>query len=689
MGEYIVYSLEKPVNEAYSPLVARYRRSSCKRCISRKVACDGTEPCSRCRSADAKCEYGYMRRMPSKKRTKAKAANSESLKPFPLANSLGRCGVDIPAPGATAAAIKAVTKSGYPVKPSPIPLDPLTVAIQVLNSSNIYDIGGGVKPFLKGLEESNAAAADNDDTIDPKFLWDTLFSHLQHAIRQNTRVTSIPAATLYIRQVVQRSSSLKSEEEHVYNPFLVHSLLTIFVNQQTRIFRELYLQRIFRKLAANDISPFALNTMLAYGASMIREESIGFQVHQKVAMTYIERADDLLVQELERPSLDTPFLTTLMAAPWMIAKQDDRFMYYATLGRRMAIQLNFHLTDSTKKLLLMWDDAAAASSSSLSTSAKAATMAPPTVPSALPTSPPKDCATKHAVLSPNDELVKEYKRRSYWVIAIYDNVVSCLLGLPCNLTKEYAKVNAFDDSLIEQLLRCDPEHDHYPTVIPGISYTLCGSPYVTEFVSLIGEIAERRIQSQNESHMNITVYRALNRRLRAWYASLPAAYSLPRLPLDDGLISSNPVHYSALFTLHCNYHMVVIFINVYNWVAGPNIIRPEQDPECHRLGLESANFITKYCLPFFHRLPGQYHSAFVVSGIFAAAFKYGLSLRHMGTEDRIATVKKLDGCIAFLEKSAPYITYARVFIAQLQQIIAAALPSKISTTAPSCYISTT
>ncbi|KAJ1965701.1 hypothetical protein H4R35_007041 [Dimargaris xerosporica] len=667
MGEYIVYSLDKPVNEAYSPLVARYRRSSCKRCISRKVACDGAEPCSRCLSADAKCEYGYMRRMPSKKRTKTKAGTAKGPRPSPL----DQCGDNTPASGAVTTANSAVIRPVSLTKTPSIPQDPLTVAIQMLNSPNDCAIESEVKSSLAKLEEPNSNDSDN---VDSKFPWDTLFRHLQYAIHQNTRVTSIPAATLYIRQVVQRPSSLKSEEERVYSPFLVHSLLTIFVNQQTRIFRELYLQRIFRKLAANDISPFALNTILAYGASMIRDESIGFQVHQKVAMTYIERADDLLVQELERPSLDTPFLTTLMAAPWMIAKQDDRFMYYATLGRRMAIQLNFHLTDSTKNLSPMWDASAAAASSSFSEARTAGI--------ALSTPPCKAYATKYTLLSPNDELVKEYKRRSYWVIAIYDNVVSCLLGLPCNLTKEYAKVNAFDDSLIEQFLRCDPEHDHYPTVVPGISYTLCGSPYVTEFVSLIGEIAERRIQSQHESHLDIAVYRALNRRLRAWYTNLPAAYSLPRLPLDDIIITSNPVHYSALFTLHCNYHMVVIFINVYNWVAGPNIIRPEQDPECHRLGLESANFITQYCLPFFLRLPGQHQSAFVVSGIFAAAFKYGLSLRSMGVEDRIATVKKLDSCIAFLEKSAPYITYARVFIAQLQQIIAAALPAKVSTTTP-------
>ncbi|KAJ1968639.1 hypothetical protein H4R35_006370 [Dimargaris xerosporica] len=716
---------------------ALYRRGACDRCLARKIKCDGREPCAKCLSQAVACAYSFITRQPPK-RTRPRKLKNVTAPASATATATPSSASTAP----VAATTKTPTSNDHPV-PLPTPLlsvpgPPIVSSPATLQHSQALSV---VRAHSSGPAARSAAPTGTasvsltghiialiehlqlgDNTMDPTALSGLPFpntltparssdgsdSHYDESSpridpmsvdfllgRATSPVPSMPPSPipspLWYTQRAQvampnprSATQLQSQEEILYHPVLVHAIISTYVHQQTRIYRDLYLQRIYRKLQNNQISPLALNYILAYGLAitMMGKSKLPHAVRKQTGDYYIHRFDRLLMAAIDRPTLELPHLAFMIAAACMATKSTRLFTHYTSIGRELLLQMQFHLTDFSRHGPLPTNHPHPAATA-------------PT-PEFLGCSPVSDPGLAHHVMSveSDDELTREYKRRVFWDVLQYENMIHLLVGLPSSVNRQQSHVNAVDDRLVEAILRLPPEQDHYPVVIPGIRHTLSGYTPLTEFIFLIGEIADLRahvcplgtqylqvpVQSvqeyyaanPNDRNPIIHRYYSLNDRLRQWYDALPEAFALPEhLPLDDQLIHRYPVHYSSIFTLHSNYHMAVLFLNLYNWnlvnrqaASKPSpaptshyiptppgssarssgsdnphnpagllpkhhfpVFRPELDPVCHELGLTSAHLFTSQCLPFFQKLPQQYFSTPLLGSFATVALKYALYLR--------------------------------------------------------------
>ncbi|KAJ1972625.1 hypothetical protein H4R35_004569 [Dimargaris xerosporica] len=615
MSTYFVFSIDSPRTKPRPAPKPRYRRGTCKRCVALKTACDGREPCAKCKARRIPCEYGYMSRMSPKKDLKhlATKASSQTLTISTTSTTLVKTSTT---PPHTSPELHLAT----PLTPA-TSAEPLSPLASQFSPTPTTDLSGIINCLQHQLLQS--------------------YLELAVALDQPTAIpASIAATPLTNLSVARPAQGPELAEDQLYSPSLVRFLIAVFVNYQTRIFRDLYLERLYRKLAANKISPFALNCILAYGACLSRDQGVDASTRQRITGLYLDRADALLIGELERPSLDTPCLVSFLGAPSMTIMGDDRFMYYSGLARQLTMQLGFHLKRTTAHTL--WHKSQY--------------------------SPFVECGSSHCVEDAEDELVEEYKRRTFWSMAIYNATICCLMGTSCVLTSEYIDAEPVDDTLIQRILTCDPAHDPYPSIVPGLSNAICGYPYLTDYVMLSAEVTQLRVRAQQHDAVTIQDYYDLNGRLRAWYEHLPPHYHLPPLHHDHATFLEDPAHYSSLFSLHGNFHMTVIFLNVYNWNAGPDTIRPEQDQLCHQIAMESADFFTTRCLPFFRRLPCQYHTLFVVVNYFAVALKYALALPFLTSAQHHQTQELITEYLTLLSEFTTYATYSQVFVRMVKDI---------------------
>ncbi|KAJ1974057.1 hypothetical protein H4R35_003799 [Dimargaris xerosporica] len=602
MSQYIVFSLEPAGTDSYSPFGRRYRQSSCKRCRARKKGCDGREPCQKCVLANTACEYGFSKRMPTKRPG------------TPLLCS--------------------------PPRPSTIP--PVTVGTPTCcttpppdDSTDLHNVPGlalspvSVTPSAGWPDGPGAATHSSPILVEP------LVSFLEAAVRRNDPIVLRPETTTLTSVAVAQRVGLKSNEEQIYNPCLVISMVTIFVNQQTRIFRDLYLQRLYRKLKAGQIPPLTLNVLLAFAASVARSHDIDISTRKAAIMVYYERADKLLMGELDRPTIETPYLLLLMAGASMVVDCNETFVYYSGLSKRLLIQLNIHLADASTA------------------------EAPGTYTTTAPPPSPHDSLLE-------ESLVREYKRRVYWSIATHDNLISCLMGISSALTTEPSCVSPINDTLVEQILRCDPSKDHYPIVIPGINYTLMGYPYITKLATLIAKVSELRIQAQDNAAMDIAQYHRLNAELLHWYDALPSQYRLPDQCPGRQEIATQPIHYESLYSLHSYYYVTVILLNCYNLFLGSVGFHPEKDPTCLKAGFQAAEAFTAHCLPYYNSVSEQYHTLSTVAYVSIPVTMYVVSLTGTTPEERKKRMATINRYLAFLKRVQANCSHTDVFIRVLQ-----------------------
>ncbi|KAJ1973422.1 hypothetical protein H4R34_005083, partial [Dimargaris verticillata] len=719
---------------------ALYRRGACDRCLARKIKCDGKEPCAKCLSQAVACAYSFITRQPPK-RTRPRKLKTTTT---PVSPAAAVASTPSPASTGPVAAVTRAPANNGDLAPLSSPTPLLSVPGPSTESSlttlqhplalgvvRAYSSGPAVQPTtLTGTENdclTNHIIALierlqlDDDTMAPPALAGLPFPRLLTPAKDPEtsdpqydesspridpmsldfllgRATSpvhsmppspIPSPTWYTqwaRAVLpspRPAAQLQSQEELLYHPVLVHAIISTYVHQQTRIYRDLYLQRIYRKLRNNQISPLALNYILAYGLAitMMGKSKLPHAVRKQTGDYYIQRFDRLLMAAIDCPTLELPHLAFMIAAACMATKSTRMFTHYTSIGRELLLQMQFHLTDFSRHGPLPTSHPYPAASTA--------------TPGFMCDSPVGELGSVDYATSMDggDELTREYKRRVFWDVLQFENMIHLLVGLPSSVNRQQSHVNAVDDRLVEEILRLPPEQDHYPVVIPGIRHTLSGYTPLTEFIFLIGEIADLRahVYSPDTQYIQVPVqsiqeyyaanpndrnpiihrYYSLNDRLRQWYAALPEAFSLPEhLPLDNQLIQRYPVHYSSIFTLHSNYHMAVLFLNLYNWnlvnqhainkasavppmphtstpPGSPTrlpsdhrhvpadlrplppvpVFRPELDPVCHELGLTSAHFFTSQCLPFFQTLPQQYYSTPLLGSFATVALKYALYLR--------------------------------------------------------------
>ncbi|KAJ1973158.1 hypothetical protein H4R35_004261, partial [Dimargaris xerosporica] len=414
--------------------------------------------------------------------------------------------------------------------------------------------------------------------------------------------------TLYFTRISNSTITLKSEEELLYSPILVYSLITIFVNQQVRLYQKIYLERFYRKLHRQEISPLALNFILAYGSSItIKDQLFHAYMRKNVAQIYFNRFCQLVMKEIESPSLESAYIIFQIGSIYTTFKDNSGYAFYLDLGKSLMHQMKFHLVDH--------GDAR-------------------TNPMRLPQDYRESGTTND-----QDELLREYKRRAYWEISAFYNLINSMLGNPGTVGPNNVMVNAIDDRLLYKILHLPPEEDVYPPIIPGMRQTLCGYPGLTRFAYLSGEVANLRSRVRCEDpETALQYYFTLNEKLQSNYDELVHLYPLPLAVPKEADIAQRPIHYTSIYLVHTNYHATVIMLNIHNWsIVGPGasaapasqMFLPEQHPALHQRGLDAADFITRHCFLFFKVLSPKYYTPVVSGSCFVALYKYVDTLRHL------------------------------------------------------------
>ncbi|KAJ1982554.1 hypothetical protein H4R34_001662 [Dimargaris verticillata] len=414
--------------------------------------------------------------------------------------------------------------------------------------------------------------------------------------------------TLYFTRISNSTITLKSEEEILYSPILVYSLITIFVNQQVRLYQKIYLERFYRKLHRREISPLALNFILAYGSSItIKDQLFHAYMRKNVAQIYFNRFCQLVMKEIECPSLESAYIIFQIGSIYTTFKDNSGYAFYLDLGKSLMHQMKFHLVDH--------GDAR-------------------TNPMRLPQDYRESGKT-----NVRDELLREYKRRAYWEITAFYNLINSMLGNPGTVGQNNVMVNAIDDRLLFKILHLPPEEDVYPPIIPGMRQTLCGYPGLTRFAYLSGEVANLRSRVRCEDpEAALQYYFTLNEKLQSNHDELVHLYPLPLVVPNETDIAQRPIHYTSIYLVHTNYHATVIMLNIHNWsIVGPGasaasagqMFLPEQHPVLHQRGLDAADFITRHCFLFFKVLSPKYYTPVVSGSCFVALYKYVDTLRHL------------------------------------------------------------
>ncbi|KAJ1978375.1 hypothetical protein H4R35_001929 [Dimargaris xerosporica] len=631
MAQFSVFSLDLPKGDGYAEIGRRYRRGSCKRCMHRRKACDGKEPCAKCQLAGVACEYGFIKRKPPTKRktVPVRPPASSSKSTTTSSNQLST-------------ALAAQTQDG--------------LAALEISPSSVVAKGAArkTKGPHQGKDKPNAALCSDSAPNHPQgppVTLGALLNYLRATYQARDASFAVP-----IPQVSTMSLSRanpKSEEEQIYHPLLVVSLMAVFVDRQIRLWRKLQLQRLHRKLLKGTLSPFTLNAILTLGASLARFNHNDLQARMGAIKTYFDRVDAHLPRELEHPSLECPYLLSLLSGIAKVVRVDEKFLYYSGLAKNLMLQFNMHTVDSPTYMA----DAAPPVSAAGTLSTVATTIqAQPHYASPAVT---------------DNELTKEFKRRVFWTIATYDNLLACMLGLPPGLKTGTYWVKPINDSLLEQLLKCDPRDDYYPAIIPDTSQTLMGYPNILPFSALLTQVSQLRMQAHDNATMNITPYHRLNRQLQAWYHSLTPPFTLPdRCPTGIEL-AEHLVYYESIYLLHTTYVIVVILLNIGDLLPVQTSFQPAQDPQCHQWGLDASHLYTTRIFPFYQEVLKHYPSFNACFSIIIPAFKLITSLPRMKLAERQAARATIDQYIEFLRLHADHVSANQAYLELLLHSLAA------------------
>ncbi|KAJ1971517.1 hypothetical protein H4R34_005719, partial [Dimargaris verticillata] len=444
---------------------------------------------------------------------------------------------------------------------------------------------------------------------------------------------------------------LQSPEDHLYNRCTVFSFVSTYIGQQIRAYHLPYFKRLWRMIERNTISPFALSVILCVGAASTIHNSLTLNARQHIHQMYLERCDAMFSRQTENPSLETPYAIFLCAGSCLAVKNTNRFVYYLSMAIQLVSQLHFYICDLSNRPV--------------------ARLAVPKVPGR-----PASAEESEWYYSPDDPLVLEYQRRTLWDIVYSDVLTNCFMGTSSSLTKPYLAVGAIDDQLVEQLLALDSANDPYPAMVPALRVMVCGYAYANDFQYLAIQVTNLRARAQEHVfERDIAQYRTLALQLASWYDRLQVEMPFPTsLAVVDKMVRLDPTRLGSILLTYGIYHSYMLFLTCHNWNAGYGVIRPELDPECHRLGMASAAFITNTVMPYLVRLPTHHFPILMMVPAFCAALKYILVLAHdEGSEfDYYAyedTLARITVHMQFLESLQEIAYYANFCRNQLKQCL--------------------
>ncbi|KAJ1978370.1 hypothetical protein H4R34_003228 [Dimargaris verticillata] len=366
----------------------RYRRNACDRCATRKVKCDGKQPCSACHKTQAPCRYSYITRQPPKlKSPTTTAAPSPSTAPPLLNHTLqasvsttleppttsvdprpdpivsaahsGPAGLMISTP-VTYTAHSSQSQSASPIVPtaiamparpedspvlaqpsrSPLPRDMaqyLAALIQSLTLNPPYERNELISGERTGHGPATTAGLLHSSQTQP-----TPLPPLSSVI---ARSVSDPLPHGFIRPVLAplvnhlaQTMSLPSpptvlatEDDVIYHPTLIRCTLHAFVKHQIRIYRNLYFQRLMRKLNCNKIAPIVLHFLMAYGSSLFLQGQHGFtlEVCRYITQLHLDRFDYYLRMEHDQHHQEVPYIALAISGACTLSTNFNCYSKYS------------------------------------------------------------------------------------------------------------------------------------------------------------------------------------------------------------------------------------------------------------------------------------------------------------------------------------------------------------------------
>ncbi|KAJ1654355.1 hypothetical protein IWQ61_005697 [Dispira simplex] len=694
-----------------------YRRRACNRCVVRKTRCNSQTPCRSCELVGVACTYSFITRQPPKRPLKVRTSHTPTSSHGPGRNSkrsdsvVGDGMEPHPNSHSPPSPIKVTVSTRnkpllLPKLPQPLPsttfsltgnyptpelssvsmslpLSPLSGStggfsqISTLNKGpmeldNSLHLTTTDSSSSSGSEDAQSALADQLQLLFTEGCHDkSPGSSTTPVYRQgHNSLFSRAHVDQLLTDLIQRihhlstldvRAALHSEEETIYHPRLVRNMVAVFANQQARLHRQLYLERLWRKVLDQQVTPLTLNYILATSAAAFVQDQVSVDVRRRVALMYLDRVEALLMAEFDSPSLDTPYLLLGLGYACLMVKRNDKYVYYSSLAHRLMVQLGFHQVDEPRSTDGVEDS---------QREDQEARVPPPFKGGGS--------AAFRGLNNDDDELIREYKRRSFWEIVYFEDLSHCLFGVASSLSQLDVQVLPIDDRLLEKILRLDPADDHYPAILPGNRVTITGYSYMLEFHRLVGQVADLRSKAGKHAKEpgSIRYYYHLNGQLRCAYRQICHHAKFPSLGVDIYL--QNPKHCVSLIMLHTCYHFVVIMANTRNWSLNHDVVHPEQDPECHRTAMTSADFIIQSCVPLFKRLPTNCFTPSIAGSTFAAAYCYLCALATFyqnssppdfaDKEEPRRMVAVLRGLMQLLHSFGAYLSYADYLLTLLRQL---------------------
>ncbi|KAJ1982630.1 hypothetical protein H4R34_001649 [Dimargaris verticillata] len=513
----------------------------------------------------------------------------------------------------------------------------LTLKLDAISRSMVHPSDAGTEPLVT-LPVISLATVDCH--VRPTWVQDA-YTAIMAAINgtiadfclkhgQSAVLTTQDMMGRYARQSTFSSASplsirLKSEEERLYDPQLVYPMLALYMKRNTRVYTKFLLIRLYRKLEANAVDPFFLNAALAFiapyylhpaledywrptphddgGEAEMQDPASQVVCPRNAGRAYEERAEALLMDAMEMPSIDRLYaLMTLTGSIMSYGGDSPKKLSVFSLCRHMVIKLRLHLVDSPIRDDQRYPKLGLPSSSTHSSplaSAAAATItsspepglqspsSPPCSPS-LMVPPPHRLGRNSLALSSDagcsdhddendDELMREFKRRTMWFVGFIDNMISLSLSLAPGFPMKYMKVNAIDDRIMQTLLDLDapsptlatashhgpssspfPTVDPYPILVAPTDESLWGyldSPIILRLLSKAAKVKSRTLFSPSSKQK----YHDLNLRFIQWYSNLPPHAAFP---MEMDLNNHDSYAYtSCIVGTHLQYHLAIIMFN--------------------------------------------------------------------------------------------------------------------------------
>ncbi|KAJ1971276.1 hypothetical protein H4R35_005360 [Dimargaris xerosporica] len=418
---------------------------------------------------------------------------------------------------------------------------------------------------------------------------------------------AIPQLLKEIESYYHPPQELDSLEQILYHPQVISGLLTTYVNFQARIYRAEYGQRLFQKVFEGKLSPFVLNCVLAVSAP---SHDVPFNTPltpRELGSHYLKRAEEQLLNYVENISLDTFHGITYLSAASYVLNDDDKHVQYSTLLSRTVAKLGLDKIDA-------------------------------------PTATTAGSA---------DPLMDECRRRAIWTHIHCEAFVSLLLGTAPLLCGDQIQVDPVDDRLYQQVLTVDPQKDRYPVLTSSLGEMLYGYPISISMVKIMFKISKLRATATCPLNEVVDQYRDLNHQLDRWYDELNQVCLRPDETLTDNELFSNPVHYTACMNMYSSHFMNVVQLNTQHVFAGPDMTRPEDDPECLERGIAAANAFVEKCFPFYKRLPAKYFGYWGTITTFTIALKFVFLLDQATPADRLRYQALIQEFVTLLEHRSP------------------------------------